>query len=207
MTFRPHIYGAFLGLDNRKGRRYTYTIMMYIYIVLGVLVLWLIVGYNSLVRLVNRTKEAWADIDVQLKRRHDLIPNLVETVKGYAAHETQAFQSVTEARAKALNAQTVDEKAKAENGLSSALKSIFAVAEAYPELRAVESFVNLQNELSDTENKIQAARRFYNGNVRDLNTKIEVFPTNVIAHMFTFKKQEFFELDDASEKEPVKVQF
>jgi len=181
--------------------------MIVIYIVLGVIVLWFIFGYNSLVRLVNRTKEAWADIDVQLKRRHDLIPNLVETVKGYATHETQAFQSVTEARAKALGAQTVDEKAKAENNLSSALKSIFAVAEAYPQLRAVESFVNLQNELSDTENKIQAARRFYNGNVRDLNTKIEVFPSNLIAGMFNFKKQEFFELDDASEKEPVKVQF
>lgn len=178
-----------------------------ILIVVGVLVLWLIGAYNSFVRLVNRTKEAWADIEVQLKRRYDLIPNLVETVKGYATHEKQAFEAVTKARAQALGAQTVEEKGKADNMVSSALKSIFAIAEAYPQLRAVESFTNLQNELSDTENKIQAARRFYNGNVRDLNTRIESFPYNAIANMFKFEKREFFELEEEAAKEPVKVKF
>lgn len=179
-------------------------------IVGGAFVLWLIGAYNSLVRLVNRTKEAWADIDVQLKRRYDLIPNLVETVKGYAAHEAEAFQKVTEARTKALEAQSVKEKSEADNMVTSALKSIFAIAEAYPQLRAVESFTELQRELSDTENKIQAARRFYNGNVRDLNTRIESFPYNVIAGIFNFKKQEFFELGEAEKEqasEPVKVEF
>ncbi len=180
---------------------------MILYIVLAVIVLWFIFAYNSLVRLVNRTKEAWADIDVQLKRRHDLIPNLVESVKGYAAHESATFQAVSDARTKALGAQSIDEKAKAENVLTSALKSVFAIAEAYPQLRAVESFVQLQNELSDTENKIQAARRFYNGNVRDLNIRIEIFPSSIIAWMFHFEKQQFFELDDASEKAPVEVKF
>lgn len=178
-----------------------------ILIILGVVVLWLIGAYNSFVRLVNRTKEAWADIEVQLKRRYDLIPNLVETVKGYAKHETGAFESVTKARSQALGAQTVAEKGKAENMVSSALKSIFAIAEAYPQLRAVESFTNLQNELSDTENKIQAARRFYNGNVRDLNTKVESFPYNLLAGMFNFKQMEYFELEEAAAKEPVKVKF
>jgi len=176
--------------------------------IVALVILWFIVIYNALIRLVNRTKEAWADIDVQLKRRHDLIPNLVETVKGYATHETQTFQAVTDARAKALNAQSIDDKGKAENILSSALKSVFAVAEAYPQLRAVESFTQLQSELSDTENKIQAARRFYNGNVRDLNTKVEIFPSNIIAGIFKFKKQEFFELEEGSvEKEPIHVSF
>lgn len=176
-------------------------------IILGVLILWIIVAYNGFVRLVNRTKEAWADIDVQLKRRYDLIPNLVETVKGYAKHENEAFENVTKARAQALGAQSIKEKETADIGVTSALKSIFAIAEAYPELKAVESFTKLQEELSDTENKIQAARRFYNGNVRDLNTKLEVFPSNVIASMFKFEKREFFELEDAAAKEPVKVSF
>lgn len=178
-------------------------------IVLGVIVLWFVFVYNGFVRLVNRTKEAWADIDVQLKRRYDLIPNLVEAVKGYAAHEKSAFEAVTNARAKALGAQSVKEKEVADNMVTSALKSIFAIAEAYPQLRAVESFTNLQNELSDTENKIQAARRFYNGNVRDLNTKAEMFPYNLVASMFKFEKREFFELgaDDANAKEPVRVEF
>lgn len=172
-----------------------------------ILVLWVIAAFNSLVRLVNRTKEAWADIDVQLKRRYDLIPNLVETVKGYAEHEKSAFEAVTEARAKALSAQTVPEKEKANNQITEALKSIFAIAEAYPQLRAVESFTKLQEELSDTENKIQAARRFYNGNVRDLNTKIETFPGNIIASIFRFEKRDFFELENPAEKEPVSVKF
>lgn len=172
-----------------------------------VAVLWVISLYNGFVRLVNRTKEAWADIEVQLKRRYDLIPNLVETVKGYASHEREAFEGVTKARAQALGAQSVKEKAAAENMLTSALKSVFAVAEAYPQLRAVESFVKLQDELTDTENKIQAARRFYNGNVRDLNTKIEQFPENLIASLFKFQPREFFELADDAAKEPVKVQF
>jgi len=176
-------------------------------IVLGVFIIWVIAAYNGFVRLVNRTKEAWADIDVQLKRRYDLIPNLVETVKGYAKHENEAFENVTKARAQALGAQSVKEKETADMGVTSALKSIFAIAEAYPELRAVESFTKLQEELSDTENKIQAARRFYNGNVRDLNTKLEVFPSNIIASMFKFEKREFFELDDVAAKEPVKVSF
>ncbi len=176
-------------------------------VVVAVLVVWLISVYNGFVRLVNRTKEAWADIDVQLKRRYDLIPNLVATVKGYATHETEAFENVTKARASALGAQTVEEKGKAENVLSGTLKSLFAIAENYPELRAVESFTKLQEELSDTENKIQASRRFYNGNVRDLNTKIEMFPYNVIAGMFKFTKREFFEIEDGTQKDPVEVKF
>jgi len=183
--------------------------MTFLIIVLVIIVIWFIAIYNNFVRLVNRTQEAWADIDVQLKRRYDLIPNLVESVKGYAKHESEAFEKVTKARAQALSAQTVGEKETANNMVNSALKSILAVAEAYPQLKAVESFVQLQNELADTENKIQAARRFYNGNVRDLNTKIESFPYNFIARMFRFEKREFFELgaDDAAAKEPVKIKF
>lgn len=176
-------------------------------IVLGVIVIWAIAVFNSLVRLVNRTKEAWSDIDVQLKRRYDLIPNLVETVKGYAEHEKSAFEAVTNARAKALGAQTMAEKGEADNMVSSALKSIFAIAEAYPQLRAVESFTKLQDELSDTENKIQAARRFYNGNVRDLNIKIEMFPSNIFANIFKFTKREFFQVENETEKAPVSVKF
>ena len=175
--------------------------------VLGVVIIWFIASYNGFVRLANRVKEAWADIDIQLKRRYDLIPNLVETVKGYASHEREAFEKVTEARAKALGAQTVQEKGEANNMLSSALKSIIAIAEAYPQLRAVESFAKLQDELSDTENKIQAARRFYNGNVRDLNIKTETFPSNIIAKTFNFQKQEFFQLEESEAREPVKVKF
>ena len=183
---------------------------MTIYILFGILgieIIWFVALYNGFIKLVNRVKEAWADIDVQLKRRYDLIPNLVETVKGYATHENAAFENVTKARAMALGAQTVEEKGKADNQVKEALKSIFAVAEAYPQLRAVESFVNLQNELSDTENKIQAARRFYNGNVRDLNIKTDSFPSNMVAKMFNFQKAEFFELEEDAAKEPVKVKF
>jgi LemA protein len=183
--------------------------MIWIIAIVALVILWLIVAYNGFIILVNRTKEAWADIDVQLKRRYDLIPNLVNAVKGYAAHEEAVFAQVTDARAKALSAGTVGEKSEAEGTLSNALKSVFAIAEAYPQLRAVESFTNLQTELSDTENKIQAARRFYNGNVRDLNTKIESFPGNVISNIFKFQKQEFFELaeNESAAKEPVEVKF
>jgi len=179
-------------------------------IILVVLGFWFTGSYNLLVRSKNRAKEAWADIDVQLKRRYDLIPNLVESVKGYAAHERETLDNVTKARSAAINAEqsgNVKEMAQAENMLSGALKSLFALSEAYPQLRAVESFTKLQDELADTENKIQAARRFYNTNVMNLNTQIEQFPTNVVANMFGFKKEEFFELENEIEKEPVKVSF
>lgn len=173
------------------------------------IVLWIIGSYNLLIRATNRAKEAWADIDVQLKRRYDLIPNLVETVKAYATHEREAFENVTRARAAAMGAQSVEEHAKAENMLTGALKSIFAIAEAYPDLKASANFSKLQDELSDTENKIQAARRFYNGNVRDLNTKLESFPTNTIAVWFKFTPRDFFELDESqpAAREPVVVKF
>jgi LemA protein len=177
-----------------------------IFILVIIIAGWLIGIFNRLVTLRNRAKEAWADIDVQLKRRHDLIPNLVETVKGYASHEKEVFEKVTEARAKAISAQGLAEKGQAENMLSGALKSLFAVAESYPELKASQNFLELQRELTDTEDKIQAARRFYNGNVRDLNIQIETFPTNLIAGAFGFQKMEFFEIGEA-EKEPVSVKF
>ncbi len=176
-------------------------------LVLVVVVVWLVGAFNGLVLARNRVKESWSDIDVQLKRRYDLIPNLVETVKGYAAHEKDTLDKVIQARAKAMGAQTVGEHAQAENMLTGALKSIFALAEAYPQLRAVESFTQLQAELTDTEDKIQAARRFYNSNVLILNTKIETFPTNIVAGMFNFQKEEFFELGSPAEREPVKVAF
>ena len=181
-------------------------------IVIGVLLLlvvgFLIATYNSLVKLKNRVEEAWSDITVQLKRRTDLIPNLVNTVKGYAAHETGVFEKVTEARSAIMNANGVAESAQAENMLEGALKSLFAVAEAYPDLKANQNFLQLQQELVDTEDKIQASRRFYNGGVRDLNTKIETFPVNLVAGMFNFSKREFFEVEDrASVENPVEVQF
>src|SRR3990167_8956022 len=156
-------------------------------------VVWVVSAYNGFVVLTNRAKEAWSDIDVQLKRRHDLIPNVVETVKGYATHERELFEKVTQARANAISAKGVKERADAENMLSSTLKSIFAVSENYPELKASVNFLELQRELSDTENKIQASRRFYNTNVRDLNIKIEKFPDNMIYSMFGFKPMELFE--------------
>ncbi len=183
------------------------SLLTIILIVLGVVMLWAILAYNSFVRLVNRAKEAWADIDVQLKRRYDLIPNLVNTVKGYSEHESSAFENVTKARAAAMGAGNLEEKGKAENMLSGALKSLFAVAEAYPELKANTNFLELQKELSDTENKIQAARRFYNTNVRDLNTRIETFPSNFIANLFKFSPMEFFQLEEAAAKNPVEVKF
>ena len=182
---------------------------MLFFIVLAVLVLWFVFSYNGFVSLRNRSKEAWADIDVQLKRRYDLIPNLVNAVKGYATHESQAFEKVSQARSAAMQAGTPAQKGEAENALSGTLKSLFAISEAYPELKANTNFLQLQNELSDTENKIQAARRFYNGNVRDLNTKIESFPSNLISLIFHFSKMEFFELDasDSAAKNPVEVKF
>jgi LemA protein len=179
-------------------------------VVAAVVILGIIVMYNGLVALRNRVEEAWSDITVQLKRRLDLIPNLVETVKGYASHEKEVFQKVTEARANALNAQGVVETAKAENQFEAALKSLFAVAENYPQLRATENFQKLQDELVDTEDKIQASRRFYNGGVRDLNTKIRVFPTVIFAKMLGFSEREFFELDDAENaavQKPTEVKF
>ena len=176
-------------------------------IVITVVLLWIMLAYNGLVRLVNRAKEAWADIDVQLKRRYDLIPNLVNTVKGYATHESSAFENVTRARSAAMGASNIEEKGKAENVLSGALKSIFALAEAYPDLKANQNFLELQKELSDTENKIQAARRFYNTVVRDLNTRVESFPNNIIAGLFHFATMEFFQLEEAAAKNPVTVKF
>ena len=171
--------------------------------------MWASFVYNRLITLVNRAQEAWADIEVQLKRRYDLIPNLVNTVKGYATHESSAFENVTKARSAAMGATgPTPVHAQAENMLSGALKSIFALSEAYPDLKANQNFLALQSELSDTENKIQAARRFYNTNVRDLNTKIEVFPSNMLAKMFGFGKMEFFDLadNDAAQK-PVEGKF
>jgi LemA protein len=182
--------------------------MIYIAIIV-VIVLWGVLVYNGLIALRNRSEEAWADIEVQLKRRYDLIPNLVNTVKGYATHESSAFENVTKARSMAMGAQgPTKEHAQAENMLTGALKSVFALSEAYPDLKANQNFLALQNELSDTENKIQAARRFYNGNVRDLNIKIESFPSNILAKMFNFLKKEFFDLeDDDVAQNPVEVKF
>ncbi len=178
-------------------------------ILIGAVVLALLYGvalYNGFVQLTTRVQEAWSDIDVQLKRRYDLIPNLINTVKGYAAHESGLFQKVTEARTKAMQAGSVGDHGAAENMLSGALKSLFAVAENYPDLKANTNFLELQRELSDTENKIQASRRFYNGTVMELNAKIDMFPSNIVANMFKFTKREFFEIEEA-QKEPVKVEF
>ncbi len=177
-----------------------------IIIIVAVVIFWIIFVYNRLVTLRARTKEAWSDIDVQLKRRYNLIPNLVETVKGYAAHERELFEKVTKARVLAMQAQTVKEKGEAENALSSTLKSLFAVAENYPDLKASTNFLELQRELRDTEDKIQAARRFYNTNVRDLNIKIESFPANLIAGLLGFKRADFFEAEEAIKEVP-KVKF
>jgi LemA protein len=184
--------------------------LVIVLIVLGVLALLVVFIYNSLVRAKVRVDEAWSDISVQLKRRYDLIPNLVNTVKGYAAHEKTVFEDVTEARANALSAQTVNEAAKADNQFQTALKSLFAVAENYPDLKANQSFQELQAELVDTEDKIQAARRFYNGAARDLNTKIQTFPTNIFAGMLGFKQRDFFDVDAseaAAVNKPVNVDF
>jgi len=177
-------------------------------IVLIVLLIWAVFIYNSLIRLRTQMREGWADIDVQLKRRYDLIPNLIETVRGYAKHERETLQRVTDARSNAINAGTTADQAGAENMLTGALKSLFAVSENYPDLKANQNFLELQRELSDTENKIQAARRFYNTIVRDLNIKIETVPSNIVAMIFRFKHGEFFELEEGGEeRENVKVQF
>lgn len=178
-------------------------------VVVAIIVFALIGMYNRFVTLKAHVAEAWADIDVQLKRRYDLIPNLVETVKGYAAHEAGTFEKVTEMRTAAMGATTPEAKAQAEGALTGALKTLFAVSENYPTLKANENFLALQNELSDTENKLQAARRFYNGVVMELNTAVGKFPGNVIANSFGFAPAQFFQLDeaDAAAKEPVKVQF
>lgn len=179
-----------------------------ILLVVGLLVIWVIAMFNGLVRGRFRVREAWSDIEVQLKRRYDLIPNLVETVKGYMTHEKDVFEKVTEARAHSLSAKGHAEKGVAENELSGTLKTLFAVSENYPELKANTNFMELQRELSDTENKIQAARRFYNGTVMDYNTRIGVFPGNIVAGSFGFTKEEFFQLEEGSAaKEPVAVKF
>lgn len=181
-------------------------ILVIILVIVGVVILWLIAVYNDLIKSRNRVDESWSDIDVQLKRRYDLIPNLVETVKAYAIHEKTVFQQVTDARSQAMQAKSIEEKGKAENILSGTLKSLFAVAEAYPDLKASTNFLELQSELTDTEDKIQAARRFYNGNVRDFNTKIQIFPNNMIAGMLGFKNYEFFQMGE-EEKAAPKVAF
>ena len=181
--------------------------MLYVWIIVAIVVI-LVLMFNGIVRSKNRVDEAWSDISVQLKRRYDLIPNLVETVKGYATHESGVFQQVTAARTAAMGAGTMDDKLAKENALSGTLKSLFAVAEAYPDLKANANFMQLQSDLTDTEDKIQAARRFYNGNVRDYNTKLQVFPTNLFASMFGFTKRDFFGIDEnGPEAQPVKVQF
>ena len=183
--------------------------MKYFWILPGVIVLWVVFVFNRFISLRNRTDEAWADIEVQLKRRYDLIPNLVNTVKGYATHESSAFENVTKARSAAMGVGgNMADKIGAENMLTGALKSVFAIAEAYPDLKANQNFLSLQNELSDTENKIQAARRFYNANVRDLNTSVQSFPGNVVAGIFKFTKKEFFDLaDNDTAQNPVEVKF
>ena len=181
-------------------------------IVVGVVLVlaigFIVATYNGLVTLRNRVEEAWSDITVQLKRRTDLIPNLVNSVKGYATHEKEVFEKVTEARSAIMDAKGVKDTAEAENMLEGALKSLFAVAEAYPDLKANQNFMQLQQELVDTEDKIQASRRFYNSGVRDLNTKIQTFPANIVAGMFNFQAKEFFEAEDrASVENPVEVKF
>ncbi len=172
-----------------------------------VLALILVVVYNGLVQARNTCDESWSGVDVQLKRRHDLIPNLIETVKGYAAHETETFEKVTNARAAAMGAKTPGESAKAEGVLGQALGGLFAIAEAYPLLRAVESFIQLQTELSNTEDQIAGSRRLYNSAVQIFNTKTQQVPGNVVAGPFGFSEREFFELDEPADREPVKVDF
>ncbi|OQA52054.1 MAG: LemA family protein [candidate division WS2 bacterium ADurb.Bin280] len=186
--------------------------MVIFYIVIAVVVLalfYVVATYNGLITLKTRTEESWSDIDVQLKRRYDLIPNLVNTVKSYAKHEKELFEKVTQARAAAIDAKGAKQQGEAETELSKTLKSIFAVAENYPDLKASQNFLSLQGELSDTENKIEAARRFYNANVRDLNIKIKTFPSNIIANSFKFEPKDLFEIEESQKeavKEPPKVE-
>jgi LemA protein len=184
--------------------------MVFLYIVLAliiVLAFWFAASYNGFIKLRQQVNEAQSDIEVQQRRRYDLIPNLVETVKGYAAHEKGVFEKVTEARSQAIQAKGVKEQEKAENALSGTLKTLFAVAENYPDLKANQNFLRLQDELTDAEDKIQAARRFYNSIVMALNTKVESFPSNIIAGMFGFVKSEFFDIGSEEAKAPVKVKF
>jgi len=181
--------------------------LLVLLIIAGALIGWLIASYNGLVRLRNQVQNAWAQIDVQLKRRHDLIPNLVETVKGYAKHERETFERVTQARNIAMAAKGVAERAEAENVLTGALKTLFAVAEAYPELKANQNFLRLQEELTSTENKVAFSRQFYNDSVMGYNTRIEVFPQNLIASTFGFGRLEFFEVKAEAEREAPKVSF
>ncbi len=173
-----------------------------ILIVLAIIAFWFILTYNGLIGSRNRVEEAWSDIDVQMKRRYDLIPNIVNSVKGYATHEEGVFTKVTQARAQAMSAKTVQDHAQAENILTETLKSLFAVAESYPQLQASQNFLHLQQELTDAEDKIQAARRFYNANTRDYITQLQVFPTNLIAGMFGFTKREFFDAPDTELERP-----
>jgi LemA protein len=183
---------------------------MWLYIVLAIIaavLLWFAATYNRLISAKNATDNSWADIDVQLKRRYDLIPNLVETVKGYAGHEKSIFEEVAKARSLAMNAKTPAEHAAAENALSATLKTLFAVAENYPDLKASQNFMQLQSDLRDAEDKIQASRRFYNANVRDWNTLVQQFPTNLIAGPMKFNAREFFEIADNAQREAPKVQF
>lgn len=181
--------------------------LIVIAVVVVLLILYVVATYNGLIKLRNRVDEAFSDIDTQLKRRHDLIPNLIETVKGYAAHERQTFDSVTQARTNAVNAHGPQAQAAAEGILGQALGRLFAVAEAYPDLKANENFLNLQNELTDTEDKIQASRRFYNMNVRDLNIKVQSVPSNIVANMANIGEREFFELEDQTDREVPEVSF
>jgi len=181
--------------------------LLVLLIVFAVIVVFVVGIYNGLVNLRNRSENAWAQVDVQLRRRYDLIPNLVETVKGYAKHEKDTFQNVTEARSKAINAGTVKAQGDAENMLSGALKSLFAVVENYPDLKANQNFLMMQEELAGTEGKIAYARQFYNDSIMKFNTKQQVFPSNIIANMFNFQEKEYFEIEEAAAKEPVKVKF
>lgn len=181
--------------------------MIYALLAIAILAVLIVGLYNSLVRLKNKCQEAWSDIDTQLKRRYDLIPNLVETVKGYATHEEGTLEKVVQARNAAMNAKTLPEKEQAENMITGALKTIFALAENYPDLKANQNFLELQNTLTEIEEHIQLSRRYYNATVRDFNTKIEVFPNNLIAGPFGFQKREFFEVDGEEERKNVKVDF
>ena len=181
--------------------------VLIIIVIIVLLIVFLISAYNGMIRARNKVDEAWSGIDVQLKRRHDLIPNLVETVKGYAAHERETFQAVTDARTRAMSASGPAQAGAAEGMLSQALGRLFAVAEAYPQLRATENFQQLQSALTDTEDQIAAARRIYNGNVQSYNTKIQVFPNSIIAGFGGFTAREYFEIEDPGDREPVKVDF
>lgn len=207
VSFTTTINDIIIGLYNQGNSVMTLIIIL---IAVGLVAVALVVMYNGLVKANVRVEEAWSDITVQLKRRADLIPNLINTVKGYATHEKTVFEEVTKARSAILGAEGVAETAKADNMFTSALKSVFAVAEAYPDLKASDNFKELQAELTDTEDKIQAARRFYNGSARDLNIKIQSFPTNLFAGFLGFKRREFFEVDEAQEaviNQPVDVKF